>query len=56
VNELTWLSAVDQLALLEHGDVTATEQREVLLALAERLQEAEDWTTRRPPHSLGQPS
>ncbi len=29
---------------------------ELLLALAECLQEADDWTTRRPPHGLGQPT
>ncbi len=29
---------------------------ELLLDLAERLQEADDWTTRRPPHGLGQRS
>ena len=37
MNELTWLSAVEQLALLQHGDVTATELRDAGIEACEAL-------------------
>src|SRR4249920_3106674 len=37
LNELTWLSAVDQLALLDRGDVSAAELRDAGIETCETL-------------------
>ena len=37
MNELTWLSAVDQLALLDRGDVSAAELRDAGIRACETL-------------------